>query len=455
MYLSSYSCRNSNHNNSNGSSLSIVSLGEHSSSKPPLLLQIRLPRRSPKQRTHFIGGETESSKPIELPRNNYDISQSWRKIRNAICIAATPTPSCTTSDVLLLMDCLHLPVPIDIYASLVQECTLSSDSTRAAELHQHISRSGLKVPLPLLNRLLLMHVSCGFLDTARQLFDRMTLRDFISWATMIVGYANNTHYDEAISLFVKMQYQLSMLEYPTWIIACVLEACVYTIDLDLGKQLHGCLYKLGMANHDSFITSSLIQFYGKLKCIEGAESVFNQLSRHNTLTWTARIISSCTEERFGNVFSYFKEMGRAGIKKSTFTFSSILRACARIDDDGRSGRQVHANAIKIGLDTDTYVQCGLVDMYGRSGLLKDAKLVFEVIDDKGNVACWNAMVTACIRNGFYMEAIKLLYEMKATGMQPQESIVNEVRMACSNDRISLNQAPKMGIGFEIGEGRFQ
>ncbi|XP_040989493.1 pentatricopeptide repeat-containing protein At1g31790 [Juglans microcarpa x Juglans regia] len=130
-------------------------------------------------------------------------------------------------------------------------------------------------------------------------------------------------------------------------------------------------------------------------------------------------------------------------------------ACARIDDDGCSGRQVHANAIKIGLDTDTYVQCGLVDMYGRSGLLKDAKLVFEVIDDKGNVACWNAMVTACIRNGFYMEAIKLLYEMKAAGMQPQESIVNEVRMACSNDRISLNQALKMGIGFEIGGGQFQ
>ncbi|XP_059443949.1 pentatricopeptide repeat-containing protein At1g31790 [Corylus avellana] len=419
---SSYSYRNNTNSNS--------SLINHPSASKPPVLQIRFPLRSPEQHVHIINDETDNSKTTRLPQN--DIIKSSRRSRRK----NNKKSSCssTSSDVLRLMDSLGLRIPPDIYASLIRECTLAADSTRAAELHYHISRSGLRAPLSLLNRLLLMYVSCGLLDTARQLFDRMTLKkNFISWATMIVGYANDANYDEAISLFVKMQYQFTMLEFPTWIIVCVLEACVCTRNMGLGKQVHGCLHKLGIANHDLFLTSCLIEFYGKLKCREGADFVFNQLSIHNTMTWTARIISSCREEHFRDVFSYFKEMGRAGIKKSTFTFSSILRACGRIQDDGICGRQVHANAIKLGVDRDAFVQCGLVDMYGRSGLLRDAKLVFEMVDDKRNVACWNAMVAGYMRNGFNSEAIKFLYRMKAAGVLPPESLINELRIACGNE----------------------
>jgi pentatricopeptide repeat protein len=425
---SSSSYRNNTNRNRNSNS----SLINHPSASNPPVLQIRFPLRSPEQHVHLINDKTESSKTTGLPQN--DVIKSSRRRRRKNDKKSGCSSSSTSSDVLRLMDGLGLRIPPDIYASLIRECTLAADSTRAAELHYHISRSGLRAPLSLLNRLLLMYVSCGLLDTARQLFDRMTLKkNFISWATMIVGYANDAHYDEAISLFVKMQDQFTMLEFPTWIIVCVLEACVCTRNMELGKQVHGCLHKLGVANHDLFLTSCLIEFYGKLKCREGADFVFNQLSIHNTMTWTARIISSCREEHFRDVFSYFKEMGMAGIKKSTFTFSSVLRACGRIQDDGNCGRQVHANAIKLGVDGDAFVQCGLVDMYGRSGLLRDAKLVFEMVDDKRNVACWNAMVVGYMRNGFNIEAIKFLYRMKAAGVLPPESLINDVRIACGNE----------------------
>lgn len=425
VYLSS-SYRNRNDNN-----LCVTVPSNPPSSQPPVL-QIGLPLRSPKQQVHIVGDKTDTSSPIDLLQNNCT-GRSWRETNKTFSSAASSNPSCTTSDVLRLFDSLRLPVSEDIYASLIEECTLTADSARAAELHRHICRSGLRAPLPLVNRLLLMHASCGLLDTARQLFDRMTSKDFISWAVMIVGYANNARYDEAISLFAEMQYGYNMLEVPTWLIACVLEACICTMNMGLGKQVHGCLHKLGAANQDMFLTSCLINFYGKFKCIEGADFVFSQLPRHNTMTWTARIISSCREEHFRDVFCYFKEMGRTGIKKSTFTFSSILRACGRIQDDEQCGRQVHANAIKLGLDTGTFVQCGLVDMYGRSGLLRDAKLVFEMVDDKRDVALWNAMITGYRRNGFYIEAIKLLYQMKAAGIQPQESLVKELRIACGEN----------------------
>ncbi|KAA8521081.1 hypothetical protein F0562_011766 [Nyssa sinensis] len=359
----------------------------------------------------------------------------------------------TTSDVLRLMDILSLPIPIDIYASLIKECTDTCDATRAIELHAHINRSGLRPSLSLLNRLLLMYVSCGLIEKARQMFDKMAIKDSNSWAAMIAGYADNDDYGEAIHLFVEMQnhrqyyHNFDVLKFPvSWIIVCILKACVHTMNAELGRQIHGWLSKVD-TSMDLFLSSSLINFYGQCGCLEGANFIFDHMSGHNTVIWTAKVVNHCREERFDEVLDIFKEMGRAGIKSNSFTFSSILRACARMRGDGRCGEQVHANSIKLGVESDIYVQCGLVDMYGKCGLLKDARRVFEMIEDKTNAVCWNAMLTGYIQHGFCIEAIKFLYQMKAAGMQPQESLLNEVRFACGSQALE-SKTDGICIGYE-------
>ncbi|GMN48606.1 hypothetical protein TIFTF001_017769 [Ficus carica] len=346
------------------------------------------------------------------------------------------TPSaCSTSDVLHLMDALCLSIPPDMYISFIKECTITADSRGAEDLHAHISRSSLQdLALPLLNRLLLMNVSCGHLDLAHDLFDKMPSKDFKSWATMIVAYVNNSNYQEALSLFLKMLHHISMLEFPSWIMVCLLKTCVCMKNVDLGKQVHCAAFKLGHAN-SLFFASCLINFYGKYRCLESANLVFNKLPHHNTMTWMARLINNSREELFLEVLRDFNEVGKAGIKKNALMFSSVLKACGRIHDCGRSGRQVHANAIKLGFESNIYVQCGLVDMYGRSGLLREAKRVFEKSSDKRNSACWNAMLGGYIRNAFYVEAIKFVYEMKAAGVQLQQSLLDELKISCSSNSL--------------------
>ncbi|GAV90153.1 PPR domain-containing protein/PPR_3 domain-containing protein [Cephalotus follicularis] len=333
------------------------------------------------------------------------------------------------------MDSLCIPISHDIYASLVKECTIAGDSHRARELHDHIKDSHIKPTLPLLNRLLLMHVSCGRIHPARNLFDVMPLKDRNSWAIMIVGYVNIDDYEEAINLFVQMQGERQcspMLEFPAWIIVLVLKACVLTGNMGLGKQVHGFLLKLGGVNDSSSTASSLINFYGKFRCLDDATFVFDQMLCRDTVIWTARIVNSCREGHFHEVINDFLGMGRQGIKWNSFTFSSVLKACAGINDGGECGRQVHANAIKLGIESDVFVQCGLIDMYRKCVLLIDAKRVFEMISHKRNPACWNAMLMGYLHNGFYVEAIKFLYKMKTAGMEVQESLVNEVRIVCGS-----------------------
>ncbi|KAI4327888.1 hypothetical protein L6164_020299 [Bauhinia variegata] len=400
----------------------------------PLQVQLQLPVRSPEQKLRLqdnvVDNSTEiSPQAIEFkPQNTGFPCTSRRKTKKGKRF--NPSGS-TTSDILRLMDSLGFCIPIDIYTSLIEECTILRDPKRAIELHTHISQSVIKPPLSLLNRLLVMCVSCGLLENACHLFDSMSVRDFNSWATLIVAYFDNAEYDEAISLFVSMLNRIDILELPRWIMICLLKASSHSMNFELGKQVHGWLFKLSISD-DSFLTSSLISFYGKFKCLEDANVAFNQVSRHNTMTWTAKIINSCREKHFSEVLSDFKEMGRLGIKKNSFTFSSVLKACGRIPDHGRTGQQVHAEAIKLGLVSDTYVQCGLIDMYGRSGLLRDAKKVFETNHNQRNIACWNALLMGYIQHGLYIEAIKFLYRMKAAGIQPQESLLNEVRIACGS-----------------------
>lgn len=347
------------------------------------------------------------------------------------CPTKKPKPETTTSDVLKLFDRLRFPIPPDIYTCLIKECIFSEDSSMALELHVHIKTSNFKPSVFFLNRLLLMHVSCGILPTARQLFDQMPVKDLYSWAIIVVAYIDVADYEESIALFVKMMKIHMLLEFPPWIIVCLLKACAGTSNVQLGKQLHGLLLKLGNAQNTSFM-GSLIGFYGKFGCSEDANLVFKQLLHHNTVVWTAKMVNSCREGCYRDIFHDFIEMGREGINKNSFTFSSVLKACARLGDDGNAGRQVHANAVKIGIDSHDYVQCGLIDMYGKCGLVRDAMRVFEMIGNKNNAACWNAMLLGFVRNGFCVDAIKVLYKMKAAGIDVQDSLIEDVRIICGS-----------------------
>ncbi|KAI3756132.1 hypothetical protein L1987_55946 [Smallanthus sonchifolius] len=376
------------------------------------------------------------SSTVQLP-----LHRPHRKILRSIKIPERKLISTTTSsDVLRLLDCLGFPVPDALYISLIKECTHFLDADEAVLLHAHLTRNRRDKPrLDLVNRILIMFISCGCMQNARQVFDEMTKRDFNSWAIMIAGYTDSGDYQEVINLFTdpKLQYIIySCSSFPvSWVFVCVLKACANTLNVTLGKQIHGWLLKSGYSD-DLFVSSSLISFYGKIGSFKDGDLVFNGVSsQRNVVVWTARISNNCKEENYHQVLDVFKEMGKEGVRKNSFTFSSVLRACAKISDDGNCGEQVHANAIKLGLASKGYVQCGLVNMYGKFGLVQHAKRVFNVNGSRRNRACWNAMLSSFVQNGCLIEGIKFLYQMKAAGVQPQELWLNKLRSLCGSEII--------------------
>jgi hypothetical protein len=100
------------------------------------------------------------------------------------------------------------------------------------------------------------------------------------------------------------------------------------------------------------------------------------------------------------------------------------------ENQGSCGQQVHADAIKCGMDMNQFVVSGLVHLYAKQGRLPDAARAFEAISGKTNAVCWNAMAMAHDLGGQYREATRVMYQMKAAGMNPSEVTLSAVWSAC-------------------------
>ncbi|KAJ6802925.1 pentatricopeptide repeat-containing protein-like [Iris pallida] len=320
----------------------------------------------------------------------------------------------STADVLRLMDALRVPVDECMYVSLLKDCTHTRDPEQGSMVHNHIQqqkKSGSKrCVINLSNRLLLMYAACDRHDDARQLFDGMPLRDANSWATVVSALADSGNYGESVRQFVRMLdawggwVAVEELDATlVFLLKVVLRACVRARVKGFGQQIHGLALKTGATGA---LGGNLLRFYATTTRCHGIVPLAFK-----------RLVEGARRADRRN-----KNNDEASL------YANILMACARMAD----GRQVHADAIKVGLDGDGLVRSRLVEMYARFGVLGDARRAFEASSNTSNSddACWHAMLYGYVRNGCCVEAIRLLYDMKAAGVEPKESMVRKVRNAC-------------------------
>jgi pentatricopeptide repeat protein len=232
----------------------------------------------------------------------------------------------------------------------------------------------------------------GKLEVARDLFDIMPERNLGSWNSMIAGYAQNGHWEESLELFFEMQKANVKADPATF--ASILSACASLEALEQGKCVHGYTIESGFVS-DVSVGNALTTMYAKCGCIEDAKSVFDNISKKNSVSCNA-MIAAYAQHGYGNeALQLFEQMKQTGMKPNHITFVGILSACshAGLVEEGCYYFDSMSRDYCIAPGADHYA-C-MVDLLGRAGRLDEAdKLINEMPFDPDAAVLW-ALLGAC------------------------------------------------------------
>lgn len=138
-----------------------------------------------------------------------------------------------------------------------------------------------------------------------------------------------------------------------------------------------------------------------------------------TAAWSSMIRACVRNEQFWESLSLFRSMLRAGHGGDGHAIAAAAKACGR-RRHLRGGGGLHGHAVAVGLEGDAFVKTSLLDMYSRCSALELARRLFDEMPLR-NLATWNAMISACARNGEVNAAFDLLGRMRVNGLGPNLS----------------------------------
>ncbi|CAN6471719.1 unnamed protein product [Victoria cruziana] len=196
-----------------------------------------------------------------------------------------------------------------------------------------------------------------------------------------------------------------------------------TRSVNAGTLLHALMVVNGV-KQSSYLCSKLILFYCQCGRIADARKMFEKMPNRSFQSWVV-LIGACARYGYWNdTLELFDRMQEEGFAPNKYVFPSVLRACANLSDL-ETGKRIHDVIRDSGIDTDVFVDSSLVDMYAKCGSLQSARRVFDMMSER-DLVCWNTMVSSYSQCGMVEEALKLVREMRSSGIKPDSVTWNAV-----------------------------
>lgn len=318
------------------------------------------------------------------------------------------------------------PNPVTM-ASVFQACAQLGDLDKGKLIHDYVREKRIELDGHVENSLIAMYAKFGKIESARRLFDEMFERNLVSWNTMIAGYAQNEHADEAIKLFHQMQLDGVVPDSVT--VLSVLQACAHSGDLEEGKLIHDYILRNGFQS-DVFVANSLVDMYAKCGFIDKACGLFDKMSKREAVSWNSMIAGYAQNGHANEALSLFNQMLLTDVKPNVVTMVSVLPACAHLSAL-QQGRRIHGYIIRSGFNADVSVGNALIDMYAKCGNIGIACQYFDQMSYR-NVVTWNAMIAGYGMQGHGKEGLALFSQMQETEVKPNHITFICILSACSH-----------------------
>lgn len=311
---------------------------------------------------------------------------------------------------------------------MLSACTKKSDLEFGRWVHSYMERNGIGEDLTLNNVMLDMYTKCGSLGDAKRLFDKMVVKDIVSWTTMLVGYAKLGDYvsarrvfntmprqdiaawnalissyeqcgnpKEALAVFNELQLRKNVKPDEVTLVS-TLSACSQLGAMDLGGWIHVYIKKEGI-KINCHLTTSLIDMYSKCGDLEKALEVFYSVDRRDVFVWSAMIAGFAMHGHGKDAVDLFMKMQEAKVKPNAVTFTNVLIACSHTGLV-EQGRDIFDQMEQVyGVVPGVKHYACMVDILGRAGQLKEAMELINKMSIAPGASVWGALLGACRLHG--------------------------------------------------------
>ncbi|KAK1377085.1 Chlororespiratory reduction 4 [Heracleum sosnowskyi] len=301
------------------------------------------------------------------------------------------------------------------------------------------------------NCLICMYCKCGLVEFGRQVFDKMGVRDSVSFNSMIDGYVKNGKVGLGREVFDSMPGELRNLV--SW--NCMI--CGYVDKFESAWELFkempvrdliswnlmlDCCAKCGkmevafdlfsrMPRRDVISWANMIDGYGRLGCVDVARGLFDDMGERDVVSYNVMVAGYVQNGYFKEALELFHDMlcERKFCPDRT-TLVIALSATAQLGNIDE-GIAVHQYLEKNGFIAEGKLGVALIDMYAKSGSIEIAMHVFENIEER-SVDHWNAMIGGLAIHGLGEVAFGLFIEMERLCVRPDDITFIGVLNACGH-----------------------
>ncbi|KAI7995905.1 putative pentatricopeptide repeat-containing protein [Camellia lanceoleosa] len=315
-----------------------------------------------------------------------------------------------------------------MFPSVLRACSAFGDLVMGQKVHGRIIKCGFESDSVVQTSLLHMYGETAGLDDARRVFDGMSVRDVVSWSSIVLSYVHNGQGSEGLKIFCDMVVE--GVEPDSVTMLGVAEACGELGFLRLAKSVHSYVVRKEIESNGSLV-NSLIAMYGKCGDFYSAEVLFDNIIHWSTSSWTAMITCYNQNGLYQEALHTFIDMQESNVEPNAVTLMGILCCCARLGWL-REGKSVHCFVVRKAIDTGyDLLGSALIDLYANCANLKYCQKLFDTTQER-HIVSWNMLISGYAREGLSKEALTLFERMQGLGTLPDSFTLASVLSACGN-----------------------
>jgi pentatricopeptide repeat protein len=252
--------------------------------------------------------------------------------------------------------------------------------------------------------------SCD-LSSAWKLFERIPNPNAVSWVTMLCGFARHGKIVEARKLFDRMPCKNVV----SW--NAMIGAYVQDLQIDEAVKLF-----TEMPYKDCVSWTTIINGYVRVGKLDEAHKIYNQMPYKDIAAKTALMSGLIQNGRIDEASQVFSQLG----KRDAICWNSMIAGYCQ------SGRMGEALNLFRQMPVKNAVSCNtMISGYAQSGQMDRAAEIFEAMVER-NIISWNSLITGFLQNNLYLEALKSLVLMGKEGKKPDQSTFACSLSACAN-----------------------